>query len=105
MNHTKPRKQFTPEFKAQAIELLAIGSPVAELTEELCISANPLYSWESSSQGARVGSEGGRAVGEDAAADDPRALRRENVVLRQENEIFKKAAVILGTKTPPNYGR
>ena len=72
MNHTKPRKQYTPEFKAQAIELLAIGRPVAELAEELCISANLLYSWKSSSQGARVGSEGGRAVGKDAAADDPR---------------------------------
>ena len=100
MNQTKARKQYTPEFKAQAIELLAIGRPVAELAEELCISANLLYSWKSSSQGARVGSEG-----EDAAADDPRALRRENAVLRQENEILKKAAVILGTKTPPNYGR
>ena len=88
MNHTKARKQYTPEFKAQAIELLAIGRPVAELAEELCISANLLYSWKSSSQGARVGSEGGRAVGEDAAADDPRALRLENAVLRQENEIF-----------------
>ena len=66
MNHTKPRKLYTPEFKAQAIELLAIGRPVAELAEELCISANLLYSWKSS----------------------PRALRLENAVLRQENEIF-----------------
>lgn len=105
MNPSKPRKQYTPEFKAQAVELLALGRPVAELAEELCISANLLYSWKSSSQGARGGSEGGRAVGENAAADDPRALRREIALLRQENEILKKAAVILGTKTQPNYGR
>jgi transposase len=105
MKSIRPRKQYTAEFKAQAIELLALGRPVAELAEELGISANLLYSWKSSSQGARVGSEGGRAVGEDAAADDPRALRREIAFLRQENEILKKAAVILGTKTPPNYGR
>ena len=83
MNPSKPRKQYTPEFKAQAIELLAIGRPVAELAEELCVSANLLYSWKSS----------------------PRALRREIALLRQENEILKKAAVILGTKTQPNYGR
>jgi len=62
---------------------LAIGRPVAELAEELCVSANLLYSWKSS----------------------PRALRREIALLRQENEISKKAAVILGTKTQPNYGR
>ena len=100
MNPSKPRKQYTPEFKAQAIELLALGRPVTELAEELCISANLLYSWKSSSQGALVGS-----VGENAAADDPRALRREIALLRQENEILKKAAVILGTKPQPNYGR
>lgn len=100
MNPSKPRKQYTPEFKAQAIELLALGRPVAELAEELCVSANLLYSWKSSSQGARVGS-----VGEDAAADDPRALRREIALLRQENEISKKPAVILGTKPQSSYGR
>ena len=93
-----PRKRYTPEFKAQAVELLALGRPVAELAEELCVSPNLLYSWRSSSQGAQAGSEGGRAVGELAAADDLRALRRENALLRQENDILKKAAVILGTR-------
>ena len=47
MNHTKPRKQCTPEFQVQVIELLAIGRPVAELAGELCISANLHYSWKS----------------------------------------------------------
>ena len=105
MTPSKPRKQYTPEFKAQAIELLALGRPVAELAEELCISANLLYSWKSSSQAAQGDSEGGRAEGENAAADALRGLRRENVLLRQENDILKKAAVILGTKTQPNYAR
>ncbi|MEY4569537.1 MAG: hypothetical protein RLZZ398_1768, partial [Verrucomicrobiota bacterium] len=27
MTPSKPRKQYTPEFKAQAIELLALGRP------------------------------------------------------------------------------
>ena len=77
MNHTKPQKQYTPEFKAQAIELLAIGRPVAELAKELCISANLLYS------------------------DDPRALRPENGVLREENEILKKPRSSLALKPRP----
>ena len=105
MTPSKPRKQYTAEFKAQAIELLALGRPVAELAEELCISANLLYSWKSSSQAAQGGSEGGRAEGENAAADALRGLRREIALLRQENDILKKAAVILGTKTHPNYAR
>ena len=53
MTPSKPRKQYTPEFKAQAIELLALGRPVAELAKELCISANLFYSWKSSSQAAK----------------------------------------------------
>ena len=31
MTPCKPRKQYTPEFKAQTIELLALGRPVSEL--------------------------------------------------------------------------
>jgi len=105
MNTTKQRKQYTSEFKAQAVELMAAGRPVPELAEELRISTNLLYSWRSSSQGTQVGSEGLRAVGEKAAADDLGALRREIALLRQENDILKKAAVILGTKPQPNFGR
>jgi transposase-like protein len=44
MNPSKPRRLYTPGFKAQAIELLAIGRPVTELAAELCISANLHYS-------------------------------------------------------------
>ena len=68
MNPIKPKKRYNPEFKAQAIELLALGRPVAEL----------------------------------AAADD---LRRENSLLKAENDILKKAAVILGIKPQLHYGR
>ena len=34
----KSRKRYTPEFKAQAVELLTTGKPVPEVAEELCIS-------------------------------------------------------------------
>jgi transposase len=105
MNSNKPRQRYSPEFKAQAIELLAIGRPIAELAAELSVSANLLYSWKSSSQAAQVGSQGARAGGENAAADDLRSLRRENSLLKAENDILKKAAVILGTKPQLNYWR
>ena len=99
---TEPRKRYTPEFKTQAVELLTTGKPVAQVAEELCISSNLLYSWRHSSQGAQLGSGGARAVGERSGADELRTLRRENTLLRQENDILKKAAVILGTRLPTN---
>jgi len=101
----KPRKRYTAEFKAQAVELLAIGKPVSEVAQELCVSNNLLYNWRQEFQRAQGGGAGPRAVGEGAAAapaDDVRALRRENALLRQENDILKKAAVILGTRPPSN---
>jgi transposase-like protein len=36
----KPRKRYTAEFKAQAVELLDTGKPVTQLAEDLCISSN-----------------------------------------------------------------
>jgi transposase-like protein len=98
----KPRKRYTPEFKAQAVELLEIGKPVTQVAEELCISSHLLYKWRQDAQG---GSAGPRAEGEGAGADDLRILRRENALLRQENDILKKAAVILGTRPQPNSGK
>ena len=101
----KSRKRYTTEFKAQAVELLDTGKPVMQVAEELCISNNLLYRWRLDSQSAQGGSAGLRAVGEETGADDLRALRRENALLRQENDILKKAAVILGTRPQPNSGK
>ena len=98
---TKERKQYTAEFKAQAVELIAAGKPVAELAEELCVSSNLLYNWRLKSQEAQGGSAGARAVGERSEADALRLLRREVALLKEENLILKKAAVILGTKIQP----
>ena len=103
--NTVPRKRYTSEFKAQAVELLSTGKPVSEVAEELCISSNRLYGWRHSSQGAQLGSAGARAAGERSEADELRALRRENTLLRQENDILKKAAVILGTRPPANSAK
>jgi len=99
------RKRYTPEFKAQAVELLGTGKPVSQVAEELCISSDLLYSWKRSSQGAQLGSAGARAAGGRSEADELRALRRENSLLRQENDILKKAAVILGTRLPSSSAK
>jgi len=98
----KPRQRYSPEFKAQAVELIGTGKPVTQIAEELCIGSNLLYKWKLQSQGVQVGSEGPRAVGEPSAADDLRSLRRENAFLRVENDILKKTAIVLGTRTQPN---
>ena len=102
---TKERKQYTAEFKAQAVALMATGKPVAQLAEELCVSSNLLYNWRHQSQGAQGACAGACAVGEGSDTDALRLLRREVALLKEENLIFKKAAVILGTRIPPNFAQ
>lgn len=101
-----PRKRYTAEFKAQAIGLVELGKPVPDVARDLGISEGVLYGWvRKNSQAAQLGSEGLRAVGEEPAADELRRLRRENANLKLENDILKKAAVILGTKPQVGDGR
>lgn len=100
------RKRYTAEFKAQAVGLVKLGKPVPEVAEDLEIGTSILYGWvRKISQPAHLGSEGFRAVGEEPAADEVRRLRRENANLKLENDILKKAAVILGTRAQPGTAR
>lgn len=93
------RKRYTSEFKAQAVELVGLGKPVPEVAQDLGIGSSLLYRWVGRGpQPAQFGSGGLRAGGEEPAADELRRLRREIANLKLENDILKKAAVILGTK-------
>ncbi len=74
--NAKTRRRFTAEFKTQAVQLLETGKPIAQIAEELSISSDLLYSW-----------------------------RREHALLKQENDILKKAAVILGTRLLPSSAK
>jgi transposase len=100
--HKKAYQRYTQEFKEQAISLLNLGKPVAEVAQELEVSSSVLYEWRQKAQGTQGGSAGLRAAGEQSEADALRALRRQVARLQAENDILKKAAIILGTKTPGN---
>ena len=74
------RRQFTDEFKREAVGLLtSSGRPLSQIAQELGIAASRLRAW-------RNRSDGGHA---DLAAENAR-LRRENERLRMEREILKK---------------
>jgi len=101
------KRRYTAEFKAQAIGLVGVGKPVKEVARDLGVSEGVLYDWvrKAGSQAAQLGSAGGRAESEPSGADELRRLRRENADLKLENDILKKAAIILGTKPPPRDGQ
>lgn len=91
MSEAKQRKQYTEEFKTEAVRLLNdSGKPVARVARELGIAANLLYRWCGEERKARrLGTT--RAVLK-AEAEELIRLRRENETLRKERDFLKSAA-------------
>lgn len=94
----QPRKQYTAEFKAQILELAAHGRPVSELAQEFEVSAGLIHTWRRKASHPQLGSGDAGAAGDQDVADELRMLRRQVANLQLDNDILKKAAVILGTK-------
>ncbi|HHV64082.1 MAG TPA: transposase [Peptococcaceae bacterium] len=85
-------RTFDKEYKLMAVKRVKeSGKSVAEVARELDISPNTLHGWIS-----KFGKHGDKAFpgsGNLYEADDElRRLRKENMDLKEENAILKKAA-------------
>jgi transposase len=98
---TKTRREFTPEFKREAVALLdSSGRPLMQIATELGISPSMLRNWRAA---ARSASPRTRAAARDLPAGTGAApspadqaaeiarLRRELDRARMERDILKKA--------------
>jgi transposase len=98
----KKYREFTPEFKQQALELLKRGDKsAAELERELGITPGLLGKWRSR---YRVVSHEGQAAQiapseMEAAKAEIRRLQRELANAEEEREILKKALNIFSRKS------
>lgn len=99
------RKRYTAEFKTQAISLVALGKPVAEVAQDLGIGSSILYGWMRQQARPAPLESAGLAAGAEPVADELRRLRRQLAHLQLKNSILKKAAVILGTNPLPENMR
>jgi transposase len=94
------RRQFTGEFKTEAVALLASsGRPLVQIAGELGISPLMLRNWRNRQGGQNAGSAvPSKPVSATPSAPDPATeisrLRRENDRLRMERDILKKAVAI-----------
>lgn len=91
LNGKRPqRRQFTEEFKAEAVQMLLDGHSAASVCERLGLSTvNLLYNWK-----RKLLAQGGpAAVGLEARVRELEAeLRR----VERERDILKKALTIFG---------
>jgi transposase len=93
------RRQFTPEFKRDAVELVrATGRPVAHIAAELGIYDSTLGAWVKQAEIDRGERDG-------LTSDDKarlRALEAENAKLRMERDLLKRTVAfwVKETSTP-----
>jgi transposase-like protein len=94
----RPRRSFTDELKAQAVELVrSSGKSVPEVSRELDLTGSALREWIT-----RAEADAGRGKPGVLTTDEReelRRLRRESRVLREEREILKKAAAFFAKET------
>jgi transposase len=96
------RKRYTERIQIPSRQSCGLGKPVSTAAEELETGTSILYGWlRKHPQPGQIGSAGLGAVGEQPAADELPRLRRELANLKVENDILKKAAIILGTRPLP----
>ena len=88
MGQKRSYKQYSQEFKAEAVALvLEQGYSVPEAAKSLGIAANMLYRWKELHEQRLEGN----VLAEDERAELKR-LRKEVKELRMEKEILKKAS-------------
>jgi len=84
------QKRFNKEFKQTVVELYHSGTPVSQLSSEYGVSEVTIYKWiklYSPIEGA-----------EELTAAEVSSIQKENLRLKQEIEILKKAMTIFSKK-------
>ena len=90
------RRHYTDEFKLQMVQLVKAGNPQAKVTEEYDLTPSALSRWISEYDSTGTFKSDSNLDPKDYEIGK---LRKENYQLKQEVEILKHAALILGQKT------
>ena len=87
------RKQFTPEFKREAVQLLeSVSRPTSEIARELSIARNQVYQRQTELRARGAGAFPGSGARKERTTEIAR-LKCELARVTEERDILKKAAV------------
>ena len=89
MAERRTRRQFTAEFKAQAVKRVLDGRSLSEVATELGLSTGQLSTWRTEHLAAGSAEALAQRKAEEA---EMQRLRGENKRLEEENLILRKAA-------------
>ena len=91
----KTRPAYPDEFRREAIELLRAGRTPRELSESLGVSEQTLRNWRRQDQIDRHERDDGITSDE---REELARLRRENLRLKQERDLLKRAAAFFAAE-------
>ena len=95
----KTRRTFTPEFKAQAVQLVTEqGKSIAEVARDLDLSGSPLRGWRQALAAGGVSASPGHG-NPPALEEELRRLRAENRRLTMERDVLKKATTFFARES------
>jgi transposase len=93
----RPRRQFSEEFRAQAVRLvLDEGKTVGAVARELDLTPSALRLWVEHARADRTGGKTGLTTAE---REELARLRKENRILLEEREILKKATAFFAKQS------
>jgi transposase len=96
----RERRQFSAEYKREAVRLVEDGRAVLDVARSLGIRADMLRKWRRQLTTAVDPAEAFPGHGKLTSQDDEiRRLRRENDVLRQERDFLKRATVFFAKES------
>lgn len=98
------RIQYSDEFMVRAVAMIDACGSVTDVSRQLGVARSILYRWQEKAHGAAKPVVAESAKEEAARASELKLLRRELARLTQENDILKKAALILGSSVPDHPG-
>ena len=105
------RRQYTAEFKRQALERMKLADNIVQLAQELGIQRPLLYQWEAAAEGRGRKSKGRRRSSAASVQENENALREEVNWLREalakkvkEADFFKGALQKVEARRQSNAG-
>jgi transposase len=96
---SKPAMKVYPaEFKERAVKLaVESGQPIAQTARDLGINENTLHTWIGKYHRAERQTQ---QIHDEHLYDELKRLRKENIRLKEERDILKKAAAYFAQQLP-----
>lgn len=88
----RPKRKYTPEFKADVLRLVANGEPIMAVARKMGISDSLIHAW-------RKADDKGDKKTDHSLQQEVDSLRKQLRQTEMEREILKKAVAIFSRQT------